>query len=310
MKIGFTSRVCPEWDLLTIVRKAAEFGYDGVELGALQGTAHLPAARALTDDPEAVKCLFADHKIELVGLGTGDTLDSWNAHEVAQSRKRVLEVVELAGRLGCPFVRVPIGNVPKGDNRYRALSRVASMFAGLAAPTARHHVTLLVENGGDFVGSDDVWFVVDHAAHPAVAACWNPCRALTRLERPTISIPRLGRALRLVRVCDGVFDRQGRFEGFRVPGAGNVELRRMIDLLRGILYRGYLMFDWPKAAVPELLDADTVLPMVRPLLREWIDTKAEVLAAYKGDKKAVRLNLPDGAGPAPQAAQTVEAAEA
>ena len=307
MKIGFTSRVCPEWDLATIVSRAAEFGYDGVELGAVQGEVHLPAVKALTESPEAVKELFSRHNVELAALGTGETLDSWNDHEVSASRARVLEVIELAGRLACPYVRVPIGSVPKGDNRYRALSRIGSMFTMLASAAARHGVTLLIENGGDFVGSDDMWFVVDHVGHPAVAACWNPCPAMTRTERPTTSIPRLGRYLRAARICDGVFDVQGRFGGYRLPGTGDVELPRMLDLLRGLLFRGYLFFDWPKAAVPDLPVAETVLPRVHGQVRTWIDTRAEVLAAYKGDKKAVRLNLPGSA--APPAAKPVKAAK-
>ncbi|MFH0982658.1 MAG: sugar phosphate isomerase/epimerase [Planctomycetota bacterium] len=303
MKIGFTSRVCPEWDLTTIVRKAAEWGFDGVELGTLQGETHLPAVRALTADPDAVKRLFADQGVELVCLGTRETLESYNAREVTHSREHILEVVELAGRLGCPFVRVPIGTIPRGDNRHRTLARLASMFEGLALPTARQHVTLVVENGGDYVGSQDLWFVLDHVAHPAVAACWNACTAMMQLERPTVSVPRLGTRIKLVHVCDGAFDDRGGFGGFRVPGIGNVELRRMIELLRGIIYCGYLIFDWPKAAVPELPDAELVLPKVRAQLREWVDSRAEVLSAYKGDKKAVRLNLPGAETPPPKTAK-------
>jgi len=301
MKIGFTSRVCPEWDLPTIIGKAAELGFDGVELGTLQGETHLPAQDALTSDPDAVKRMFSEKGVELVCLGTGETLEAYGAPQVAESRARVMEVVELAGRLGCPLVRVPMGSVPKGDDRARTVSRMAATFKALALPAARHHVTLVVENGGGFPGSADLWFVVDDAAHPAVAACWNPCPAITRLERPTTSIPRLGRGLGLVRVCDGVFDEKGRFGGFRIPGDGDVELRRMVDLLLGILYNGYLMFDWPKAAMADLPAPEHVLPKVQARLREWIDAESKVLTAYKGDKKPVYLDLPGVEIPAPKA---------
>ncbi|MCK4660875.1 MAG: sugar phosphate isomerase/epimerase [Phycisphaerae bacterium] len=292
MKIGFTSRVCPEWDLETIVTKAAELEYDGVELGALEGETHLPASPALTRDPEAVKDLFAGKGVELACLGTAETLEAYSSQQVAASRERVMEVIELAGRLACPFVRVPIGNVPGGDKRDRTLSRLAAMFESFARRADEHQVTLLIENGGDYPASDDLWFVVDHVAHPAVAACWNPCPAMTRLERPTTSIPRLGRMLKIARVCDGIFDYRGRFGGFKVPGEGDVQLSEMVTLLRGIIYQGYLMFDWPKAAVPELPAAEVVLPRVHQQLREWIDTISPPLTAYKGDKKPVQLNLP------------------
>lgn len=289
MKTGFTSRVCPQWDLATIVAKAAELGFDGVELGALNGEAHLPAVEELKADPDAVKAAFAEKSIELVCLGTAETLTSADSAKRDRARRRILEVVELAGRLGCPFVRVPTGQVPPGDRRDGTLSRLAVAMESLALPAARHHVTLLVENVGDYSDSESLWFIVDHVAHPAVGACWNACAAMTRLERPTTSIPRLGRKIRLARICDGTFDDRGRFGGFKLPGEGDVGLGRMVDLLRGVVYGGYLMFDWPKAAMPELPEADEVLPKVRQRLREWIDTKAAPLTAYKGDKNAVQL---------------------
>ena len=76
----------------------------------------------------------------------------------------------------------------------------------------------------------------------------------------------------------------------------------MIDLLRGIIYQGYLMFDWPKTVMPDLPAAELVLPQVQLQLREWIDTKAEVLTAYKGDKKPVTLDLPGAGAPLPKVA--------
>ncbi len=292
MKIGFTSRVCPEWDLTTMAKKAAELGYDGVELGGLGSADHLPAVSEFTSAPEAAERMFAGNGVELACLGTGDTLEAFTSREVEQSRARILELIQLAGHVGCPFVRVPIGNVPTGDHRDRTLTRLARMFQSLAVPAARHHVTVLVENGGDFPGSEDLWFVVDHASHPAVAVCWNPCPAMTQLERPTTSIPRLAARIKVARICDGTFDERGRFGGFRIPGEGDVELGRMVSFLRGLLYQGYLMFDWPKAAVADLPAPDAVLGRVQAQLRDWIDTKSDVLTAYKGDKKPVRLNLP------------------
>lgn len=306
MKIGFSSRVCPEWDLSTIVRKAAELGFDGVELGTLDGKSRPPAVRDLDANPYAAKQLFADNKVELACLSSAVTFDSPEAPESEAARRRLLEIADLSANLACRFVRVPIGNVAKGESRPGTLSRIADSLAGLAPEIARRRVTLLVENGGDFADSRDLWFVIDAVSHPAVAACWNPCAAMARLERPTLSIPRLGTKIRLVHVCDAAFDDRGRFGGFTLPGEGDIGMARMIDLLRGIIYRGYLMFDWPKAAYPALAEPEEVLPNVKAWLRERIDARAELLTAYKGDKQAIRFKLPPGMA-APAAAEPVKA---
>jgi sugar phosphate isomerase/epimerase len=93
----------------------------------------------------------------------------------------------------------------------------------------------------------------------------------------------------MVHVCDGVFDTRGGMERYALPGEGTVEISRMIELLRGVVFQGFLMFEWPKLWVPELAGPDEALPKVASWLRERVDEKQVILTAYKGDKKPSRF---------------------
>jgi sugar phosphate isomerase/epimerase len=293
MKIGFSSLVCPGWDFGTIVAKAREYGYDGVELRGIMGEMDLTIVPEVAADPVATRQRFADAKIELVCIGASGSFDSPDRKTVAAHRLKVIEFIELAGQLGCPLVRVFIGEIPKGDNRYNTLARIALTLQTLAPIAAKHRVTILVENSaGDFAGSRDLWYVVDYAAHPAIRCCWNPFNAMTLCERPTTSIPRLGNKIGMVHVCDGTFDPQGLLIDYKVPGTGEVELARMIELLKGIVYRGYLVFEWPKLWVDRLAAPEQVLPQVAKFLKERVNAKEPVLSAYKGDKNAPKFAVP------------------
>lgn len=292
MKIGFSSLVCPSWSLETIVAKAAEYGYDGVEIRGLCGELRLPQIPELVANPGATRQLFAAANVELVCLASSCTLAERKVSEVARKRVELEEYIELASKLGCPFVRMFAGEVGKGDVREATLGRVARELAKIASFAARKKVTVLVENGGDFPGSADLWYLCDNVAHPAISVCWNPCTAMTEIERPTISIPRLGTKIGMFHVCDGQFDRTGFMEGYKIPGTGNVELDRAIELLKGIAYREYLMFEWPKLWVSSLAAPEQVLPQVQHFLRRRIDEKQAVLSAYKGDKNPAKLKTP------------------
>ncbi len=153
-------------------------------------------------------------------------------------------------------------------------------------------MTLLVENGGDFPDSESMWFLADTATHPAVKICWNQATALTALERPTNSIPRLGSQLGMVRVCDAKTDDRGVLTAYCPPGEGDAEVTRQLSLLRGMAYEGYLMFEWPKLFVESLAAPDVILPKVSAFLRERLDYKQPILSAYKGDKNAPKLARP------------------
>lgn len=289
MKIGFSSLACPTWDLETIVTGASSMGFDGVELRGLGGELHLPLVPQLSADPAGVRSLFRENNVELVCLGTSVTLDARDRREVGRQKATLTEFVELASALGCPNVRAFMGEVQKNDNQRAALARIAESLRSLPALLSRTGVTLLIENGGDFPISDALWFVIDAVDHPRVRCCWNQCHAMTVGERATKSLPRLGHKIGMVHICDAIFDPQGILTDYALPGEGDTEIARQIELLKGMIYDRYLMLEWPKLWVASLASADVALPAAAKFLRERIDEKQAVLTAYKNDKNAPRL---------------------
>jgi len=290
MKIGFSSLVCPVWNLETIFRQASEFGFDGVELRGLQGELHLPIAAELVRHPDRVRALAEEHNVALVGLGSSAHLAARDAKVRSHQKAAIVEFVELAAKIGCPRVRVFAGDVDRSDSHDAALSRSASLLVELVPTLVRSGVTLLVENGGDFCGSQDLWFLIDAVSHPLVQCCWNQCNALTISERPTTSIPRLGCKIGMVHVCDADVDAFGVLNGYQPLGAGRGEVARQIELLRGLIYRGFLIFEWPKLWVPSLAPPEQVLPAAAAYLRARLEEKQAVLTAYKGDKNVPRMS--------------------
>ncbi len=302
MKIGFSSLVCPDWDIETIAAKAAEYGYDGVELRGVRGELRLTHVPDLAGDPSSAKRVFADKGVELVCLGTSCSMARRPRSEVLRQRAELEEHIELAAKLDCPFVRVFAGEVERGDTREAALSRAAAELLKIAPFASEQRVTILVQNGGDFSGSTDLWFLCDSVSHPSVHACWDPCVAMTVGERPTTSIPRLRSQLGMVHVCDGSFNEMGFMTGgYQVPGKGDVEWGRAIELLRGMFYQDYLVFEWPKLWETSLPGPDEVLPQVAEYLRGRLAEQQPVLTAYKSDKRApVFKKLPSKAAARPK----------
>ena len=289
MKLGFSSLACPEWDLETIAAKASAMGYSGVELHGLQGEWHLPRVPILANHPDQVRRMFQAHKLELVCLSTDATLSSCWRGEVSRQEAAMTEFIELAAGLGCRYVRLEAGAVDWSDNPQLALSRVAQALASLAPSAAARGITLVVENGSTFPGSQELWFVVDAVGHPAVRGCWNQYHAMAIRERPTVSIPRLANRISIVHLCDGAFDDRGALLGQKPLGEGNVDIARQIELLKGIMYDEYLIFEWPKALVGLLPGPEKVLRDALTHLRQLLDAKQSVLSAYKGDKYAPKM---------------------
>ncbi|MFO0974700.1 MAG: sugar phosphate isomerase/epimerase family protein [Phycisphaerae bacterium] len=303
MKLGFSSVACPTWDLPTLVTKAKAFGYQGIELRGLCGQMHLPLCAELAADPAATRALFAEAGVELVCLCSSAAFHYRDPRRVAANQAEAREYVELAGKLGCRHVRVFAGEIPRAllgyESRDTVLQRVAAALRGLAAFAQRHRVTLLIENSGDFVDSQSLWYWVDAAASPAVRACWSQFAALTRGEPASLSLKRLGRLIGMVRMTDGVFARGGAVESIEPPGKGRCDVPLQVELLKGLAFDGYLMFDWPKLWHAGLADAERVLPDAQKYLRGLLDAKTVELTAYRNDKNAPRFRTGRPAEPQP-----------
>ncbi len=59
-------------------------------------------------------------------------------------------------------------------------------------------------------------------------------------------------------------------------------------MLRGLGYRGYRTFEWPKLWNPWLGEPDKVLGPAAKFLQGLVNEKPTVMTAYKGDKNAPR----------------------
>jgi sugar phosphate isomerase/epimerase len=288
IKIGFNTSVCPDWDLDTIAQNAADMGFYGVELGSLRAKQHPAYAAAVANNGQAasIRQRFADRNVELVSLVTPETPDTFSRRVAAEASHRIAQTIEAAARLGCAYVRMPIGHPEGPGNHERLLSAMIEPLTRLAHHAARNRVTLLVCNTPELPSSRSLWFVIDGVSHPGLQAAWDPVLGLSTLEPSSIAVPRLGIRSRMIVACDAEFDDRGYFQSYKPIGEGTVDFAHTIDLLKGVMFNGYLMLDWPRRLFEELPPPQQALPAALDCLLERIKQVGSELTAYKKDKNA------------------------
>ncbi|MGB0717484.1 MAG: sugar phosphate isomerase/epimerase family protein [Phycisphaerae bacterium] len=295
MRIGYSSLVAPQWDLQTLITKAAEYGYEGLELRGIKGQLDLPTIPELAGKPEFVREVLQEKGIELICLGSSVTFDSKNKKKLAEQKGILKDYIELAASVGCPNVRIYAGEIQPGfgpiplDHQRALQARVAEALVEMAPIAARHGVNILIENGGDLSDSGAMWFLVDATGYPSVKCCWNQSLGVPVGEYPTTSIPRLGRKIGMVHICDANYADNGLLQNYCLPGEGETQVDRQVDLLKGLAYSGYLTFEWPKLWDASLPEPDVVLPQIAAYLKEQIAAKQNILSAYKGDKNPTKF---------------------
>lgn len=288
MKLAFSNSACPELEFDTLVEKAREWGYAGVEIKYLDGQFDLTASPTLRRDPEMLKNRLAEHGQTLVALNTSLSFCDYDGKKLAGNIRKVRDTIHLAGRLGAKNVIV-CGDVLSGISRSKAIEQTSAALRELAVDAAEHAVTLLIENFGDFASSRVMWTLHDAVRFPSVRICWNQIFADTLRERPSLTIPRLGKSIGLMHLTDARFAENGLIDSYAELGKGQLELVRMLELLKGMAYDGWLCVEWPRVWQPALAAADKVLPAAAKLLAGELAKKPVELSAYKGDKNAPKF---------------------
>jgi sugar phosphate isomerase/epimerase len=290
MKFAFSTVSCPKWDFATIVARAREYEYDGVELRCSPGETVLTAANVFLSDVRKVRAAFEGGGVEIACLSSSIAMSGKRRADARHSAE-VRSYVDTARELGCRLVKVFDAQVRAGQSRSSAEMALGDWLLPLGDYAAERGVTIVVENALSFRAAKEMWTILDRIQHPAVACCWDVFNAALVGETPYLSVPTLNSKIHYCQVKDAKLGALG--ATYCKLGEGDVAVRKFIARLRGIGYEGYVTVEWEKAWLPALAEPEEILPDSIKKLKEWAGQNADVPAESDsepaaGPKKAAK----------------------
>ena len=284
MKFAFSTIGCPKWDFETLVLRAKEYGYDGVEIRGFLNESVLTAANVFLSDPAKVRRIFTDAGLSICCLASSIAF--------ARDKKRDAQLagdlklfIETAKAIGCPMVKIFDTQVKAGKSRSGVGIAFGDWLVPLADYAAQHDVTIMIENALSFRSAKEMWTIVDRLNHPSIGVCWDIFNAAMIGESPYVSVPVLNQLIQYVQVKDAKLGPLG--ATYCKLGEGDVPVRKFLTRLRGIGYDGWVTLEWEKAWLPNLAEPEEIFPDAITKLREWTkpleisDWEAEAVASGK-----------------------------
>ncbi|MHC4248853.1 MAG: sugar phosphate isomerase/epimerase family protein [Planctomycetota bacterium] len=239
MKYSFMTFSTPELALADVLEVAKRYGYDGIEPRLDQKHAHGIEVALSPDERKAIRDQSAASGIALACLATSLRFaDPANAQEMIDDAHAR---IDLAGDVGAPAIRVFGGKVPEGVSRERAADAIVGGLRAVADHALQRGVTLCMETHDDWRDPAQVAGILERVGHAFVGANWDVMHPV-RAGAATVeeSFGTLGTWVRHVHFHDG-----GVPDGGLVPiGTGGVDHRRMVELLSGAGFTGYLSGEW------------------------------------------------------------------
>ena len=263
LPIAFSTLGCPDWELKKILEFAAEHGYAAIELRGLQGNLDLPSHPGFAAGQiEQTKRDIASYGLKIACVSsstrTGEEDADKRGKEIADGRR----FIDLASTLGAPYVRVfgdgqPVAKDAVPSDELKA--RVASGLRELGEYAATKNLEVIIESHDNFTASTTLTDVFAKANSQHAALLWDAHHTFaTSNEEPEFTVKRLGKWIRHTHIKDSVGNGEDR--KYVLTGRGTVPIKRQVDALRSIGYKGYFCFEWEKVWHPELEDPATAFP--------------------------------------------------
>ena len=260
MKLAFSTLGCPDWNLEKIAAAAHDYGYDAIELRAIDGELNLlnrpefhPGAL------ETTRSWLAEQGLHICCIDTSCRFDSTDAEERRIEVDVAIKHAELARALGAPLIRIFPDKIHSTSTSNDTRDNIAESLRVVAQGSSAE-VKIGLETHGDFARSHLATEIIRIADHPRVAVIWDIANSVaagdTIQEAAREVAPILAHVhLRDARPVDG------REHWLPVlAGRGNVSFSEASDALRSIGYDGYVSFEWEKYWHPEIEEPEVALP--------------------------------------------------
>lgn len=266
--LTFSTLACPTWTVQTVITKASEFGYNGIEWrGGPQG--HIqPSASA--EQKATLREMSADAGLMLLAVTAYTSFVSDHAEERQSNVDEVRRYADLAAELGARYVRVFLGELPPNTNLdVKTYENITDCLSRAAQHALSVGVGVAIEPHDNFARSLAVAPVLERTrSDPALGVIWDIGNAFAAGEEPFEGFELLKDRLAYVQVKDGTRRR----EDWQLCslGMGNVPLTRAFELLLSHGYKGALSVEWEYAWHPELDPPEIALPAALLKVRELL----------------------------------------
>lgn len=256
LPLGFSTLGCPQWTWPQILDFAGAHAFAAVELRGIQTNMDLTKVPELSAERLGdAKRQIAAHGLSVSCLGASAQMHDMDPVKHAAQLDEGRRFIDLAQALGAPYVRVFGNNYVEGVPRADMLAHIAGGLHTLGEYARGKNVTVVIESHGDFTDSPALLEILEKADSPNVALLWDAHHTFVAgKEEPEDTVRQLSRYIRHTHLKDSV--PAGNDRRYVLTGTGQVPVKRQIEALVKMGYRGYFSFEWEKRWHAEIEEPD------------------------------------------------------
>lgn len=262
MKLAFSTLGCPDWDLDTIINKAAGYGFDGLEIRGLKRELDVTKLSEFTTQSHETKQKLIDNSIKIICFSSSIQMSSSNSENDQKFFEELKRYSELCNTFNVPFIRIFGGEI--GDMGWNeAIEKAGSTLIRMANVLNGVNTKIVIETHDDWMSCEHFEALMeDFPCTDSVGILWDVNHPFMFIgEDPAETWNKLGKWIYHTHWKDSkiALDTVQGFEPC-LMGEGDLPHQQIFDILKNGGYNGYLSLEWEKMWHPELPNPEIAFP--------------------------------------------------
>lgn len=253
LKLAFTTLGCPNWDLDTIIAKAVEYGYDGVDFRGYLNELDIYKTPEFSTYIEDTRQKFQDASLKIPCFSSSVRLFTISEQDLENHLNELEQYAKLCRYFNTPYIRVFGGGIGEVD-RTTAINIAIKNLQKMLKIAKDYNVELLIETHDDWTESKSIAAIINKVRSDHLSVLWDvhhPYRTVQ--EDPVDTLEKLAPWIHYTHWKDS-YIKEDTERGYQLclMGEGDVPLQQIYHLLSEKGYNGYLTLEWEKKWCPEI----------------------------------------------------------
>ena len=174
MKLSFSTLGCPDWDLDTMISRACEWGYDGIDFRGYKGENDIWKQSEFSENIQTTYNLISENGLEVPCFSSSIRL-LFPEGSGSVYLSELDEYCRLASLFNTPYIRVFGGYLEKAaiTDKAEGAKQAASFLDTLAEKASVSGVSILVETHDDWIAGPDIKLVLEQSRQPNTGLIWD-----------------------------------------------------------------------------------------------------------------------------------------
>lgn len=253
MKLAFSTLGCPNWDLDTILKNAAEMGFDGIEMRGLGQPLDITSLAEFTSAINVTKQKFADAGLKVACFSSSVRMSEPEKNKRVEFLDELERYAALCEAFGAPNIRVFGGEL--GEQTWdQAIAEAAETLGKMIHAIKDFDARIVIETHDDWQKGEHFKKLMTMVNSNKVGILWDVNHPFMFIgEDPVETWEQAGQWIYHTHWKDSKIA-VDTVQGFEpcLMGEGDLPHDIIFDVLKKGGYEGYLSLEWEKRWHPEL----------------------------------------------------------